>query len=132
MLAVAPEKFEPYRSSDVSLPRHAVRFKAWSVMVAVAVVAICCSVATHVESAVSNAIAIILACAACLTCNPVCIIIGGGVGAILALPVASWLRSTVWPLASAARGGSLNADSGAASNDHCLGALADADRVRPT
>ena len=36
--------------------------------------------------------------------DPVCIIMGGGVGAILALGVASWLRSTVWPLEGASRG----------------------------
>ena len=63
MLAFVSEKCEPQRSSEVSLPRHAVRFKAWSIMVAVAIVAICCSVATHVECALGNAIAIIVACA---------------------------------------------------------------------
>ena len=33
--------------------------------------------------------------------DPVWIILGGAVGAILALKVASWLRSTVWPLQGA-------------------------------
>jgi hypothetical protein len=166
MLAVAPQEYEPQKSSNLSLRQHAVRFKAWSIMVAVAIVAICCSVATHIESSLSNALAIIVSCAACLTYrryfeslalrqarglitsetekrillarsamfavmilglsdaafmtgyygflkvgfllgvaarrsphdDPVFIILGGGVGMVLALKVASWLRSTVWPL----------------------------------
>ncbi len=163
MLAVAPQEYEPQKPSDLSLRRRAVRFKAWSNMVGVAIVAICCSVATHIESALSSALAIIESCAACLTYkryfeslalrqarglitsgtekrillarsamfavmimglsdaafmtgyygflkagfllgvaahrsphdDPVCIILGGGVGMVLALKLASWLRSTI-------------------------------------
>jgi hypothetical protein len=67
MLAVAPEKCEFEETSDMLIQRHAMRFKAWSIMVAIAVLAIGCSVVTHAESALGNAVAIIVACAACLT-----------------------------------------------------------------
>jgi Ni/Fe-hydrogenase subunit HybB-like protein len=49
------------------MQRHSMRLKAWVVMVAIAIVAICCAVVTHVEGALGNAIAIVVSCAACLT-----------------------------------------------------------------